>query len=153
MFSGKRFLEILGFSSKNDAQRIKTAAEAVKTDEGIIPTPHSIYGSSPNIFRFIHESNSDWASIHFLDGRRKIDESRDLTILVPLTDEVTPVEWDDVTIAVLSPGDLDVTPEEGGIFEELPAPANRAKNYKKWRKDFITWVYRNQKLEIWKILH
>jgi len=80
------------------------------------------------------------ASIHFLDGRRKIDESRDLTILVPLTNEATPVEWDDVMIADLSPDDLDVTPEEGGIFEELPAPANRAKNYKKKAHLQSEWV-------------
>lgn len=110
-----------------------------------------IRGSQPTNSNLVYEPRLlASASIHFLDGRRKIDESRDLTILVPLTDEATPVEWDDVTIAVLSPGDLDVTPEEGGIFEALPTPANRAKNYKKWRKDFITWVYRNQTLEIWK---
>ena len=90
------------------------------------------------------------ADIHFLDGRRKIDASRELTVLVPLTNDATPVEWDDITIADLPPDDLDVTPEEGGSFGELPAPANRAKNYKKWHKDFITWVYRNQTLEIWK---
>jgi len=108
-------------------------------------------GSQPTNSNLVYEPRLlASASIHFLDGRRKIDEYRDLTILVPLTDEATPVEWDDVMIADLSPDDLDVTPEEGGIFEELPAPANRAKNYKKWRKDFITWVYRNQTLEIWK---
>ena len=66
-FLGMRFLEILGFSSKHDVQRIKTAAEAVKVDAGIIPAPHSVYGSSPNIFRFIYETNSNWASIHFLE--------------------------------------------------------------------------------------
>ena len=33
---------------------------------------------------------------------------------------------------------------------ELPAPASQVKNYKKWHKDFVTWVYRNHTLEIWK---
>ena len=90
------------------------------------------------------------AGVHFLDGRRKIDESRELTVLVPVTDDATPVEWDEVTTAELLPDDLESASEEGGIFEELPAPASQAKNYKKWHKDFVTWVYRNHTLEIWK---
>ena len=90
------------------------------------------------------------AGVHFLDGRRKIDESRELTVLVPLTDDAKPVEWDEVTTAELLPDDLESASEEGGIFEELPAPASQAKNYKKWHKDFVTWVYRNHTLEIWK---
>ena len=47
------------------------------------------------------------AGVHFLDGRRKIDESRELTVLVPLTDDAKPVEWDEVTTAELLPDDLE----------------------------------------------
>jgi len=92
------------------------------------------------------------ANVHFLDGRKKIDESRDLTVLVPLTNDTTPVEWDEVTITDLVPDDVESTQEEGGCFGELPAPASQAKNYKKWQKNFVTWVYRNHTLEIWKNL-
>ena len=48
------------------------------------------------------------ANVHFLDGRRKIDESRDLTVLVPLTDNATPVEWDEATLTNLVPDDLGI---------------------------------------------
>jgi hypothetical protein len=89
------------------------------------------------------------AGVHFLDGRKKIDESRDIAVLVPLSHDATPVEWDDVTIADLVPDDLETKPEEGATFGELPAPASQAKNYKKWEKDFVTWTYQNHTLEIW----
>ena len=71
-------------------------------------------------------------------------------MLVPLTTAATPVEWDEVTLTDLIPDDLESTQEEGGTFGELPSPASQVKNYKKWHKDFVTWVYRNHTLEIWK---
>jgi hypothetical protein len=110
-----------------------------------------IRGSQPTDSSLIYEPRLlASANVHFLDGRRKIDESRELTVLVPLTNDATPVEWDEVTNTDLLPDDLESTQEEGGTFGELPAPASQVKNYKKWHKDFVKWVYRNHTLEIWK---
>ena len=110
-----------------------------------------IRGSQPADSKLIYEPQLlAAANVHFLDGRRKIDESRDLTVLVPLTNEATPVEWDEVLNTELLPDDLESAQEEGGIFRSLPAPANKVKNYKKWHKAFVTWVYRNHTLDIWK---
>ncbi len=110
-----------------------------------------IRGSQPENSDLIYEprvlASTD---VHFLDGRRKIDESQELTILVPITDDPTPVEWDNLVHTDLLPDDLESQQEEGGTFAELPAPAHQVKNYKKWQKDFVTWVYRNQTLDIWK---
>jgi hypothetical protein len=119
------------------------------------PEIHQYYvpirGTQPTDSRLVYESRLlASASIHFLDGRRKIDASRDLTILVPLTDEATPVEWDEVALTDLVSDDLEASQEGGGLFAELPTPASKPKNYKKWQKNFTTWVYRNQTLEIWK---
>jgi uncharacterized protein DUF87 len=110
-----------------------------------------IRGSQPEDSSLMYEPRLlASANVHFLDGRRKIDEARELTILVPLTDDATPVEWDEAILTNLVPDDLESTPEEGGTFGALPPPANQAKNYKKWHKDYVTWVYRNHRLEIWK---
>jgi len=68
---------------------------------------------------------------------------------VPLSADASPVDWDDVTITDLSPDDLESSSEGEGAFRELPAPASQVKNYKKWEKDFITWIYQNHTLEIW----
>ena len=110
-----------------------------------------IRGSQPADSTLVYEPQLlAAANVHFLDGRRKIDESRDLTVLVPLTNDATPVEWDGVMNTDLLPDDLENAQEDGGFFGELPAPANQVKNYKKWQKDFVTWVYRNQTFDIWK---
>ena len=110
-----------------------------------------IRGSQPADSTLIYEPQLlAAANVHFLDGRRKIDESRNVTILVPFSNDATPVEWDDVMNTDLLPDDLENTQENEGIFGELPPPANKVKNYKKWRKDFVTWVYRNHTLDIWK---
>ncbi|MEX2492209.1 MAG: ATP-binding protein [Nitrospirales bacterium] len=89
------------------------------------------------------------AGVHFLDGRKKIDESRHLTVLVPLADDAAPVDWDTIALTDLVPDDLESRPEEEGTFEEVPAPASQANNYKKWQKDFVTWVYQHHVLKIW----
>ena len=145
-------------TSPTEASSKKTrgAAPAANNHPPVLPPEIPQYflpirGSQPEHSTLIYEPRLlASADVHFLDGRRKIDESRDLTVLVPLTNNATPVEWDDVTNTDLLPDDLESGQEEGGIFGELSAPASQAKNYKKWHKDFVTWVYRNHTLEIWK---
>jgi hypothetical protein len=138
------------------SQKARGATPATGNHPPVLPPEIPQYfvpirGSQPTDSSLIYEPRLlASANVHFLDGRRKIDESRELTVLVPLTNDATPVEWDEVTNTDLLPDDLESTQEEGGTFGELPAPASQAKNYKKWHKDFVKWVYRNHTLEIWK---
>ena len=39
-------------------------------------------------------------------------------------------------------------PEAGARFADVPAQATKAKSYATWRKDFASWIYRNQRLEL-----
>jgi hypothetical protein len=138
------------------SQKARGATPATGNHPPVLPPEIPQYfvpirGSQPTDSSLIYEPRLlASANVHFLDGRRKIDESRELTVLVPLTNDATPVEWDEVTNTDLLPDDLESTQEEGGTFGELPAPASQVKNYKKWHKDFVKWVYRNHTLEIWK---
>ena len=138
------------------SQKARGATPATGNHPPVLPPEIPQYfvpirGSQPTDSSLIYEPRLlASANVHFLDGRRKIDESRELTVLVPLTNDATPVEWDEITDTDLLPDDLESTQEEGGTFGELPAPASQAKNYKKWHKDFVKWVYRNHTLEIWK---
>ena len=90
------------------------------------------------------------ASVHFIDGRSKIDESRELSLLVSISDDPTPVDWEEPIFCTLPPDDLETQPEEGGTFDTPPTAANQGKHYKSWHKDFINWVYRHYTLELWK---
>ncbi|MDH4362194.1 MAG: ATP-binding protein, partial [Nitrospirota bacterium] len=90
------------------------------------------------------------ATVHFLDTKKKIDETRELSVLVPITNGAVPLDWDQVVTSDIPGDDLDSHPVEGATFTDLPAPANQPKNYKEWEKAFADWVYRNHTLEIWK---
>ena len=110
-----------------------------------------IRGSQPENSTLVYEPRFlASAAVHFLDGRRKIDETRRLSLLAPLSDDATPVDWDNPLLCDLLPDDLEKQPEEKAIFVTLPASAHQAKHYKTWEKDFIKWVYRNHTLELQK---
>ena len=90
------------------------------------------------------------ATVHFLDTKKKIDETRELSVLVPITNGTVPLDWEQVAFSDIPADDLDTHPIEGATFTDLPAPANQPKNYQAWEKHFADWVYRNHTLEIWK---
>ncbi len=86
------------------------------------------------------------ATVRF--SNKQIDMTEELTALAPITNDVMPVEWDQATIVNLPISDLEQSTRENAQFAELPAPAGKAKSYDSWRKDFASWLYRNQKLEL-----
>jgi hypothetical protein len=86
--------------------------------------------------------------IRFSDKR--IDSSRPLTLLAPLNDGVVAVDWDQATVVELPVSDLEAAPEANAQFADLPAPASKSKSYTAWQKDLASWLYRTQKLDIFK---
>ncbi len=88
------------------------------------------------------------AQVRFADKR--VDATRNLTVLAPIATGVVAVDWEGATPVDLPISDLEQQAEDAAQFAELPAPAGKAKNYDKWQKDFANWVYRGQKLELLK---
>ena len=86
------------------------------------------------------------AEVRFSDKR--IDTARELTLLAPISDGVVAVEWESAAAVELPIDDLEKSGQENAQFAELPGPAAKAKNYDAWRKDFASWLYRSQKLEL-----
>ncbi|HUQ95483.1 MAG TPA: DUF87 domain-containing protein [Bryobacteraceae bacterium] len=88
------------------------------------------------------------AEVKFLDLRRKVDLTRVLNILAPITADATPVSWEDAAETEVTADELEITPMDGAHFEELPPAAGKAKCYVSWSKDFLNWLYANQKLDL-----
>jgi hypothetical protein len=88
------------------------------------------------------------AQVRFSD--KKIDTTRDLTLLAPVSDGVVAVDWENSAPVELDIEDLEKSPEEGAQFSELPGPASKAKSYAKWEKDMAAWLYRTQKVELFR---
>jgi hypothetical protein len=58
------------------------------------------------------------------------------------------VDWENADEINLALNDLERTPASEALFAELPAAGSAAKSYTAWAKDFVTWLYGNQKLEL-----
>ncbi|MDH5701035.1 MAG: ATP-binding protein, partial [Nitrospirota bacterium] len=96
-----------------------------------------VRGGCPQGTRVVYEPRLfGSATVHFLDTKKKIDETRELSVLVPITNGAVPLDWDQVVTSDIPGDDLDSHPVEGATFTDLPAPANQPKNYKEWEKAF-----------------
>ncbi|MFO0706848.1 MAG: ATP-binding protein [Nitrospira sp.] len=90
------------------------------------------------------------AQVRFSDTKSAIDQSQDVTVLAPVTDGPVPVDWDHAVAADLAVADLESSPDPAAQFLPLPASAGKAKSYADWNKDFGGWLFRTQKLEIFR---
>jgi hypothetical protein len=88
------------------------------------------------------------ARVRFADAKNRIDEARDVVFLTPIIDQPIPVDWDTAQDAGFALNDLEKFPARGARFGDLPAMAAKAKNYTGWSRDFVTWLYGRQKLEL-----
>ena len=112
-----------------------------------------VRGEGPQGARVVYEPRLfGSATVHFLDTKKKINETRELSVLVPITNGTVPLDWEQVAFPDIPADDLDSHSVEGATFADLPAPGNQPKNYQAWEKHFADWVYRNHTLKIWKSL-
>jgi len=86
------------------------------------------------------------AQIGFINDRINLRKSREFILATAVTDDVFPVDWDQADDLDTSLSDLETGPIKGAIFEELPSTAGDPKNYTKWSREFVDWLYRNQEL-------
>ncbi|MBH0204900.1 MAG: hypothetical protein HP498_03615 [Nitrospira sp.] len=90
------------------------------------------------------------SQIRFSDSKSGVDSTQDLTVLAPIAEGPVAVDWDKVMAAELAVADLEQTPSEGAQFLALPASAGKAKSYADWSKDFGGWLFRTQKVELFR---
>ncbi len=90
------------------------------------------------------------SQIRFSDSKSGVDTTQDATALAPIIEGPVAVDWDKATATDLAVGDLESSPEDGAQFLPLPASAGKAKNYTDWNKDFGGWLFRTQKVELFK---
>lgn len=88
------------------------------------------------------------AAVRFADTKSGLDISRELNLLVPVTDRPVPVEWEESMPVELGPDDLESEPEPGAAFSELPAAAARKTSYAGWQRDLARWLYSSQTVNL-----
>lgn len=85
--------------------------------------------------------------LHFAKASSKVDHWEQRTFLVKLGTEVPVDPWTESI--VLPAADLEEQPS-GGEFAALPAAVSNAKNFELWKKQFQSFLYRDQTLKIFK---
>jgi hypothetical protein len=88
------------------------------------------------------------ARLGFSDSKTRVDVTRPLVALSPITDEAVPVAWERSRVVELAVDDLEKMPAAGASFGSLPGAAAKPKSFAAWSKDFGAWLYASQKLEL-----
>lgn len=88
------------------------------------------------------------AKVNFVDVKLKIDFTQDATFTTAITNNAIPVNWEDAQPIDVPATELERTPAEGAQFAELPPAAGKVKSYAAWQKDFVTWLYGSQQVEL-----
>jgi len=88
--------------------------------------------------------------VHFADGKSAIETTQEVTVLVPMSEGVVTVNWEKAAPALVTVADLEQTPQGEARFVGLPSAAGKSKSYETWNKEFAGWLYRTQKLELFK---
>jgi hypothetical protein len=86
--------------------------------------------------------------VRFVDAKTKVDTSKDLAYVTPITGQAVPVNWDDGQEVTFSLEDLEKSPPPGAQFADLVPAAAKSKNYTGWGRDFANWVYGQQKIDL-----
>jgi hypothetical protein len=88
------------------------------------------------------------AQVRVADTRSKVDVTRDVVVLAPITDDAVPVTWEHASPVGFTSSDLGAAPEGAAGFAELPPAAGRRKSYDGWAKDFAGWLLQSQRIEL-----
>jgi len=88
------------------------------------------------------------AKIHYSDSKARVDTSQSVVYITPVTDDAIPVLWDKAEAMDVPATDLEKAPRSGAQFDALPPAASQVKNYAGWEKDFTTWLYGSQRLDM-----
>jgi hypothetical protein len=90
------------------------------------------------------------AQARCVEASLKIDAPLDITVATPIGAGPVPVDWNAATPIDIAASDLEPAPAFGIGFAELPANVVTAKSLAAWSKDFTTWVYGSQTVEVLK---
>ncbi|TKB94678.1 MAG: ATP-binding protein [Nitrospira sp.] len=90
------------------------------------------------------------AQVRVSDSKTGVDVAQDVTVLTPISDGAVAVNWDQAVEAGVALADLESAPSDSAQFGAVPSVASKAKIYETWSKDFSGWLFRNQKVDLFK---
>ena len=81
---------------------------------------------------------------------KQVDTNQSLSLLTSFSDGPGGIEWDQSSTLEIPITDLESSPAANAQFASLPSSAGKAKSYEACKKDFANWIYRTQKLDVFR---
>ncbi len=129
------------------------ATSAPKTDRAILSPEITQYylpvrssGAAKTSLTY-HPTLLGAAEIHYSDSNT-VELTQQLALLASFADGPVSLDWSTAVPLDLPVEDLESEAQSGAQFVDTPADATKAKSYASWRKDLASWIYRNQRLEL-----
>jgi hypothetical protein len=88
--------------------------------------------------------------VHFTNTKSAVNTIRDVLYRVSITDGPMAVDWDSAAESSFQVNDLEQSPGQPAQYGNLPSIAMKSQSYRYWNKEFASWLYRNQKLVLWR---
>ena len=88
------------------------------------------------------------ATIQFADRRRRIDETRQVAVTVPLEGNPRAIDWDTAQLIDVRRDQLRSDAPAKGNYLPLPPNAMNPKVFARWAKSFDRWLARTQRLDV-----
>jgi hypothetical protein len=110
-----------------------------------------VRGSQPNNCTLVYQPMLLGAAhVRVSDGKAGIDVTQDVAVLARISEGAVAVDWSQAMAAALDVADLESVPADSAQFGAIPSAASKAKSYETWRKEFSGWLFRNQKVDLFK---
>lgn len=90
------------------------------------------------------------ARIRFSQSATGIDETRDITVFLPVAEEIQVTMWDDAEVSTEPPFEQCDDAENGATFESLATELSRAKTFGELQSALKDHLYATEKLSLWK---
>ena len=88
--------------------------------------------------------------VRFVQAAAGIDTQQDMTMFLPTVDKVTPTMFDEATIDTAEEPPQQEHPDSEGGFATLSTELSRVKTYTELQSALKDYIYKNQKLKVWK---
>ncbi|MGH7908625.1 MAG: ATP-binding protein [Thermodesulfobacteriota bacterium] len=88
--------------------------------------------------------------IYYADAKIGIATEQDVAYMLEFPQESLASNWQDGEELSLGASDLEKFPADEAIYADLPSEAGKVKSYGIWSRSFTDWLFRNQKIELFK---
>ncbi|MCJ7558527.1 MAG: ATP-binding protein, partial [Gammaproteobacteria bacterium] len=90
------------------------------------------------------------AEVHFAQAKTGVNQLREVSYMTPMVDGPIAIEWDAASELQLNINDLETQGMANASYTNLPRLGSKAESYTVWKGDFVNWLYRTQKVDLWR---